>query len=145
MELEIRCLNEVGLARARVNLDRFSEKRLVKNIILTEVSIWHSPIFCKLATVGKKVKTQTVRSVEREGSYIAYYIRMASSCKSREIYMATWQCPSGVGWCAGNGEGKRETIRHKAKTDTIFETLWINSWPKTGKTYTIARHSSQMI
>lgn len=39
MELEIRCLNEVGLARARVNLDRFSEKRLVKNIILTEVSI----------------------------------------------------------------------------------------------------------
>lgn len=89
MELEIRCLNEVGLARARVNLDRFSEKRLVKNIILTEVSIWHSPIFCKLATVGEKVKTQTVRSVEREGSYIAYYIRMASSCKSREIYMAT--------------------------------------------------------
>lgn len=39
MEFEIRCLNEVGFVRVRVNLDRFLEKRLVKNIIFIEVSI----------------------------------------------------------------------------------------------------------
>lgn len=40
---------------------------------------------------GEKVKTQTVRCVEREVhvSYVAYSIRMTRSCKSGEIYMAT--------------------------------------------------------
>lgn len=38
---------------------------------------------------GEKVKTQTVRCVEREGSYGAYSIMMTRSCKSGEIYMAT--------------------------------------------------------
>lgn len=38
---------------------------------------------------GEKVKTQTVRCVERQVSYVAYSIRMTRSCKSGEIYMAT--------------------------------------------------------
>lgn len=38
---------------------------------------------------GGKVKTQTVRCVEKEGSYVAYSIRMTSSCKSWKIYMVS--------------------------------------------------------
>lgn len=38
---------------------------------------------------GDYMKTQTVRCVEREGSYCAYSIRMTRYYKSGEIYMAT--------------------------------------------------------
>lgn len=141
MELEIRCLNDVGRARAGVNPDRTLEKSLDKcRISFLQRSVYDTvPSFANLQQWGK-VKTQTVRCVEREGSYVAYSIMVTRSCKSGEIYMATWQCPSGVGWYAGNGEEKETTIRHEAKADTIFETLWINSWTKSGKTYIIARH-----
>lgn len=71
---------------------------------------------------GEKVKTQTVRCVEREGSYVAYSIMMTRSCKSGEIYMATWQCPSGVCRYAGNGEEKDHPTRSKDRYN-IWDTV----------------------